>query len=167
MAVAGGATSRLKVASAHPHFGEETPLVGRHGSGTIFFSHCNLLCAYCQNWVSSQALRDFRSALDFQSLRPQDLVSLALRQEASSLISTYNEPLITAEWAVAIFREARAAGGDTELRQRGRLDPAGLELVRRVAQPRGDAAVAELAVLQHPRLERHAQELDDVSLTGN
>jgi pyruvate-formate lyase-activating enzyme len=41
------------VASAHPHFGEETPLVGRHGSGTIFFSRCNLLCAYCQNWPIS------------------------------------------------------------------------------------------------------------------
>lgn len=45
-----GATSRVKVASAHPHFGEERPLVGRHGSGTIFFSHCNLRCEYCQNW---------------------------------------------------------------------------------------------------------------------
>jgi putative pyruvate formate lyase activating enzyme len=41
------------VTSAHPHFGEETPLVGRRGSGTIFFSHCNLLCAYCQNWQIS------------------------------------------------------------------------------------------------------------------
>jgi len=45
-----GATSRVKVSSAHPHFGEEKPLVGRHGSGTIFFSHCNLRCIFCQNW---------------------------------------------------------------------------------------------------------------------
>jgi putative pyruvate formate lyase activating enzyme len=45
-----GSTSRLRVASAHPHFGEERPLVGRGGSGTIFFSHCNLLCVFCQNW---------------------------------------------------------------------------------------------------------------------
>lgn len=45
-----GATSRVKVASAHPHFGEERPLVGRRGSGTIFFSHCNLRCCFCQNW---------------------------------------------------------------------------------------------------------------------
>ncbi|MCC6859710.1 MAG: hypothetical protein IT158_14165 [Bryobacterales bacterium] len=44
------ATSRVKVYSHHAHFGEERPLVGRHGSGTIFFSHCNLLCEYCQNW---------------------------------------------------------------------------------------------------------------------
>lgn len=40
----------FKVASYGPHFGEEPPLVGRHGSGTIFFSNCNLLCVYCQNW---------------------------------------------------------------------------------------------------------------------
>jgi putative pyruvate formate lyase activating enzyme len=43
-------TSRAKVYSAHAHFGEERPLVGRGGSGTIFFSNCNLLCQYCQNW---------------------------------------------------------------------------------------------------------------------
>jgi putative pyruvate formate lyase activating enzyme len=38
------------VASYHPHFGEERPLVGTGGSGTIFFSNCNLLCCFCQNW---------------------------------------------------------------------------------------------------------------------
>jgi len=43
-------TSRAKVYSAHAHFGEERPLVGRGGSGTIFFSNCNLLCQFCQNW---------------------------------------------------------------------------------------------------------------------
>ncbi|MHC1727916.1 MAG: radical SAM protein [Syntrophobacteraceae bacterium] len=37
------------VASYGPHFGEERPLVGKGGSGTIFFSHCNLLCVFCQN----------------------------------------------------------------------------------------------------------------------
>ncbi len=41
---------RLKIASVGPHFGEERPLVGRHGSGTIFFSQCNLRCCFCQNW---------------------------------------------------------------------------------------------------------------------
>jgi putative pyruvate formate lyase activating enzyme len=45
--------SRVKVAAAHAHFGEEPPLSGRYGSGTIFFSRCNLLCAYCQNWEIS------------------------------------------------------------------------------------------------------------------
>jgi len=44
------ATSKLKVASVHTHFGEERPLVGVGGSGTIFLSHCNLGCVFCQNW---------------------------------------------------------------------------------------------------------------------
>lgn len=41
------------VSSYNPHFGEERPLVGRHGSGTIFFTHCNLRCIFCQNWTIS------------------------------------------------------------------------------------------------------------------
>jgi putative pyruvate formate lyase activating enzyme len=43
-------TAQLKVASYHAHFGEERPLAGVGGSGTIFFSNCNLLCCFCQNW---------------------------------------------------------------------------------------------------------------------
>ena len=42
--------TELVISSFHPHFGEERPLVGRGGSGTIFFSHCNLRCAFCQNF---------------------------------------------------------------------------------------------------------------------
>lgn len=41
------------VSSWGPHFGEEAPLVGRYGSGTIFFTYCNLACVYCQNWTIS------------------------------------------------------------------------------------------------------------------
>jgi putative pyruvate formate lyase activating enzyme len=41
------------VSSFAPHFGEEAPLVGRHGSGTIFFTHCSLLCHFCQNYEIS------------------------------------------------------------------------------------------------------------------
>ena len=44
------ATDKLKVHSAGAHFGEERPLVGRYGSGTVFFSDCNLRCCFCQNW---------------------------------------------------------------------------------------------------------------------
>ncbi len=43
-----------KVSSSGPHFGEEPPLVGRHGSGTIFFAGCNMRCAFCQNYGISQ-----------------------------------------------------------------------------------------------------------------
>ena len=45
---------RAVVSSAQPHFGEERPLVGRSGSGTIFFSGCNLKCLFCQNYEISQ-----------------------------------------------------------------------------------------------------------------
>lgn len=47
------APAQLKIASFHPHFGEERPLVGRGGSGTIFFSHCSLRCVFCINWEIS------------------------------------------------------------------------------------------------------------------
>lgn len=43
-------TRVVKIASCGPHFGEEPPLVGLYGSGTIFFSNCNLACRYCQNY---------------------------------------------------------------------------------------------------------------------
>ncbi len=48
-----GGGARARVYSAHPHFGEERPLVGHGGSGTIFFSNCNLRCVFCQNWEIS------------------------------------------------------------------------------------------------------------------
>jgi len=44
------AGSEPMVSSAFPHFGEESPLVGYHGSGTIFLTHCNLRCIFCQNY---------------------------------------------------------------------------------------------------------------------
>jgi putative pyruvate formate lyase activating enzyme len=45
--------AKAVVSGYDAHFGEESPLVGRHGSGTIFFSHCNLLCNFCQNYHTS------------------------------------------------------------------------------------------------------------------
>ena len=47
------ASSKVKLSSAAPHFGEEPPLVGSNGSGTIFFSNCSLRCVYCQNYSIS------------------------------------------------------------------------------------------------------------------
>ncbi len=64
-----------RVASASCHFGEEPPLTGRHGSGTIFFAGCNLACVFCQNYDISQ-----REA--GETLRPQELASVMLRLEA-------------------------------------------------------------------------------------
>ena len=91
---------------------------------------CDLHCGYCQNWASSQALRDIRSTLDFRAVAPPELVDLALRYGAASLVSTYNEPLITAEWAVAVFREAKAAGLATGFVSNGNATPEVLEYIR-------------------------------------
>src|SRR5215208_6162272 len=71
---------------------------------------CDLHCSYCQNWVTSQALRDPRAVSPPLAATPQALVADATRLDARVVVSTYNEPLITSEWAVAIFKEARAAG---------------------------------------------------------
>jgi len=59
-------TDKALVSSFGPHFGEEAPLVGRHGSGTIFFAYCNLHCVYCQNYSISQ--HGEGSAVDSQEL---------------------------------------------------------------------------------------------------
>ena len=49
-----GVRSQAVLSSYGPHFGEETPLVGTRGSGTIFLTHCNLRCVFCQNFEISQ-----------------------------------------------------------------------------------------------------------------
>jgi putative pyruvate formate lyase activating enzyme len=52
------------VSSFTPHFGEERPLVGKGGSGTIFLTHCNLRCVFCQNWEISHLGRGNNSSVD-------------------------------------------------------------------------------------------------------
>jgi putative pyruvate formate lyase activating enzyme len=59
-----GADSQLEVASCHPHFGEEKPLVGVGGSGTIFFAHCSLRCIFCINCEISRAGEGRRSTVE-------------------------------------------------------------------------------------------------------
>ena len=62
------------MASASPHFGEEDPLVGHGGSGTIFFSGCNLRCVFCQN-------ADISQTADGSEARPQSLADLMLARQ--------------------------------------------------------------------------------------
>jgi pyruvate formate lyase activating enzyme len=91
---------------------------------------CDLHCGYCQNWVTSQALRDPRAVVPPLAATPQQLVQHALQQGAKVLVSTYNEPLITSEWAVAVFKEARAAGLLTAFVSNGNGTPQVLEYLR-------------------------------------
>jgi putative pyruvate formate lyase activating enzyme len=63
--------ARAQVSSNGPHFGEEPELVGRNGSGTIFISHCNLACEFCQNYGISQCGNG-------QETTPEDLAAMML-----------------------------------------------------------------------------------------
>ena len=91
---------------------------------------CDLHCGYCQNWVTSQALRDPAAVAPPLQVTPEGLVREALSLGAKVVVSTYNEPLITSEWAVAVFKEARAAGLLTAFVSNGNGTPQVLEYLR-------------------------------------
>jgi pyruvate formate lyase activating enzyme len=95
--------------------------------GTLAYSFgmlgCDLHCGYCQNWVTSQALRDPDAISNPLHATPELLVRDAVSQGAKILVSTYNEPLITSEWAVAVFKEAKAAGLVTGFVSNGNATP--------------------------------------------
>jgi pyruvate formate lyase activating enzyme len=74
---------------------------------------CDYHCGYCQNWLTSQAMRDPASDVSVDYIRkisPREVVEYARKTEAAVVVSSYNEPLITSEWAVEIFKEAKQAG---------------------------------------------------------
>jgi len=91
---------------------------------------CDLHCGYCQNWVTSQALRDPQAIAPPRTATPEALVADAVRQGARLIVSTYNEPLITVEWAVAVFAEARRQGLVTGFVSNGNGTPRVLEYLR-------------------------------------
>ena len=91
---------------------------------------CDLHCGYCQNWVTSQALRDPAAVAPPLAASPERLVRDAVDLGARVIVSTYNEPLITSEWAVAVFKEATAAGLATGFVSNGNGTPQVLEYLR-------------------------------------
>jgi len=91
---------------------------------------CDYHCAYCQNWLTSQALRDPASDVSAQFVReitPSQMAAYARRANASVLVSSYNEPLITSEWAVSLFKEAKASGLMCAYVSNGNNTPEGME----------------------------------------
>ncbi|HXE75022.1 MAG TPA: AmmeMemoRadiSam system radical SAM enzyme [Candidatus Xenobia bacterium] len=91
---------------------------------------CDLHCSYCQNWVTSQALRDPNAVSPPLAVTPEKIVADAVHLGARAIVSTYNEPLITSEWAVAIFKEAKAAGLVTGYVSNGNATPRVLDYLR-------------------------------------
>lgn len=102
------------------------------GSNTLTFGMlgCDYHCTYCQNWVTSQALRDPVVDTKPMEISPEELVSLAVRYGAKMVGSSYNEPLITAEWATEVFRLAKEQGFKTAFISNGNATPGVLEYLR-------------------------------------
>ncbi len=91
---------------------------------------CDLHCSYCQNWVTSQALRDDAAVSRPNFVEPEKLIEAALRHKVPAIVSTYNEPLITADWAVEIFKLARAEGIVCGFISNGNATPEVLAFIR-------------------------------------
>ncbi len=88
---------------------------------------CDYHCDFCQNWLTSQTLRDDNAGINPNLVSAQQLVDLAVHKRASSIASTYNEPLITTEWAVSIFKLAKQAGLKTLYVSNGNATPEALD----------------------------------------
>lgn len=91
---------------------------------------CDYHCGYCQNWLTSQALRDPAAISSPEYLGAEEFINLAVRHQAKVVTSTYNEPLITSEWAVEIFKIARRNGLVTSYVSNGNGTPEVLEFLR-------------------------------------
>lgn len=94
-----------RLASHGPHFGEEAPLVGIHGSGTIFFSCCNLYCSFCQNW-------DISHGGEGAEAGPDELAGMMLELEERGC---HNINLVTPSHVVPQILEAVSAAAGAGL----------------------------------------------------
>ncbi len=102
------------------------------GARTMSFGMlgCDLHCSYCQNWLTSQALRDPAAGTTPERVTPEELVDMALQYDCRVVVSTYNEPLITSEWAVDVFRLAKQRGLKTAYVSNGNATREVLEYLR-------------------------------------
>jgi pyruvate formate lyase activating enzyme len=102
------------------------------GSNALTFGMlgCDFHCSYCQNWVTSQALRDDAAGVMPAHFNPSTLVQTAQRTGARLVVSSYNEPLITSEWSMAVFKEAKAAGFTTGFVSNGNATPEALDYIK-------------------------------------
>jgi pyruvate formate lyase activating enzyme len=94
---------------------------------------CDFHCGYCQNWFTSQAMRDPASDESAQLIRrasPEQIVEAGRRSGAQVIASSYNEPLITSEWAVAVFKLAVQIGMKCVFVSNGNATPEALEYLR-------------------------------------
>ena len=84
---------------------------------------CDFRCAYCQNWFTSQSLKNEDSTVRAIPITAGEICDQALQHGSKVEVSTYNEPLITSEWAVEVFQEAKVKGLGTAYVSNGHGTP--------------------------------------------
>jgi pyruvate formate lyase activating enzyme len=133
------------------------------GSDALTFGMlgCDYHCGYCQNWVTSQMLRDPKAVAPPKLCKPKDLVDIAIQHKAPVVASSYNEPLITSEWAVDIFKEARARGLRCAYISNGNGTPQVLDYIR----PHIDAYKVDLKTFSERNYRQLGGVLEHVTAT--
>lgn len=115
------------------------------GSSTLSFGMlgCNFHCSFCQNWISAQVLNDLSVPFythQIQAITPEQIVQTAILNQAKIIVSTYNEPFVTIDWAEHIFDLAHQAGLKTAMVSNGYATKQGLQKI----QPHLDALKIDL-----------------------
>ncbi len=133
------------------------------GSDALTFGMlgCDYHCGYCQNWVTSQMLRDADAVAAPKFCQPKQLVDIAIQNRAPVVASSYNEPLITSEWAVAVFKEAQARGLKCAYISNGNGTPQVLDYIR----PHVEAYKVDLKSFDDKHYRELGGVLDNVTST--
>ena len=133
------------------------------GSDALTFGMlgCDYHCGYCQNWVTSQMLRDPKAMAGAKQVTPAQLVEAATRHGAPVIASSYNEPLITSEWAVEVFKQARPAGLKCAYISNGNGTPQVLDFLR----PHVDAYKVDLKTFNEKNYRQLGGVMEHVTQT--
>jgi pyruvate formate lyase activating enzyme len=133
------------------------------GSDALTFGMlgCDFHCGYCQNWVTSQMLRDPDAVAPPKITTPRQLVDYAIEHHAPVVASSYNEPLITSEWAVDVFKEAKSRGLRCAYISNGNGTPQVLDFIR----PHVDAYKVDLKTFSDKNYRQLGGVLENVTQT--
>ena len=91
---------------------------------------CDYHCSFCQNWITSQTLRDPHAVSNIEKISPEEIVLSARQHKAQIITSTYNEPLITSEWGVEVFKIAKRSKLVTSFVSNGNGTPEVVDYLR-------------------------------------
>jgi pyruvate formate lyase activating enzyme len=122
---------------------------------------CDLHCPYCQNWLTSQALRDEAALVRPARVSASGLAETAVEMGAAIIASSYNEPLISSEWAAAVMGEGRRRGLLTAYISNGNATPEVLDFLR----PLVDCYKVDLKAMRQENYRALGAKLENVVAT--